>query len=134
MAIRGKIVLVPLLGVAGLALMGAAGPRALTPAMSGLWAIGQASDGHDAQRLCISDMRALAQWEHRSRHCRQTIIADGQSGAIVEYVCANGDFGRSDIKILTPRTLRIQTQGISKSFPFAYTLHARRLGACAPAR
>ena len=33
--------------------------------------------------------------------------------------------------MLTPRSLRIETQGISDSLPFNYVLQARRVGDCA---
>jgi hypothetical protein len=35
--------------------------------------------------------------------------------------------------VLTPRTLRVATQGIAAGAPFNYVLHARRTGNC-PAR
>jgi hypothetical protein len=34
--------------------------------------------------------------------------------------------------LLTPRTIRIATQGISAGGPFNYVVHARRAGNCNP--
>ena len=117
------------LGLAAIGLA-AAGPRALAPAMGGLWDVGRSADGHDAQRLCLHDPIILAQWEHRGGRCTRVILSDQGSRATIHYTCADGGFGRSDLELLTPRTIRVDTQGISGGYPFAYTLHARRVGDC----
>jgi hypothetical protein len=58
------------------------------------------------------------------------VIADRGTHAVIHYTCADGGFGRSDVTLITPRTLRIVTQGISGGQPFHYQLHARRVGNC----
>jgi hypothetical protein len=110
--------------------VGGAAPRALAPATGGLWDVGRSADGHDAQRLCLRDPAILAQWEHRTGRCTRVILSDQGSRATIHYTCADGGFGRSDLELLTPRTIRVDTQGISGGYPFAYTLHARRVGDC----
>jgi hypothetical protein len=35
------------------------------------------------------------------------------------------------VTLITPRSLRIDTQGISGGYPFHYQIHARRVGNCA---
>lgn len=105
-------------------------PRAMAPALPGLWDVSHSADGKNAERLCLPDPSVLAQWEHRGGRCTRVVIEDSGTKAAIQYTCADGGFGRSDLTLLTPRTLRVATQGISQSYPFAYTLHARRVGDC----
>jgi len=51
-------------------------------------------------------------------------------GVLVHYTCARGGFGRSKIDVLTPRSIRIETQGIADDLPFNYVIQARRVGEC----
>ncbi|MEQ7872429.1 hypothetical protein ABDK56_00265 [Sphingomonas sp. ASV193] len=107
-------------------------PGALAGVDGGAWEVGKSADGHDATKVCIADPMQLAQWEHRGGRCSRVVLSDSGNKVVVQFTCADGAFGRSDIEVLTPRTLRIATQGISGGYPFQYTLHARRDGACAP--
>ena len=110
--------------------LAAALPRALAGAAGGLWEVGRSADGKDAQKLCLPDPTVLAQWEHRTARCTRVLISDQANHARFHYTCVNGGFGDSEMVMLTPRTLRVTTQGISDNYPFGYTLHARRLGDC----
>ncbi|MDQ3077295.1 MAG: hypothetical protein M3Q83_00455 [Pseudomonadota bacterium] len=110
---------------------GASSPRALAPASPGLWEIGTSARGANARPICVADPLALARWEHRRARCTSVILSDVGNKAVVDYVCAGGGFGRSEMTLVTPRTLRIATQGISPEGPFNYILHARRVGNCA---
>jgi len=49
---------------------------------------------------------------------------------VIHYSCPGNEFGRSTMTVITPRSLRIETQGISDNLPFAYVLQARRVGEC----
>ena len=124
------------IGVAGLVTVaaalvgGAAAPRALLPALGGLWEVSQRADGHGAQRICVPSPVMLAQYEHRTGRCTRSVITDNGSETLISYSCADGGFGQSKITLLTPRTMRIDTQGISGNLPFHYRLHARRVGDC----
>ncbi len=105
-------------------------PHALTGAAGGLWEVGLNADGKDAKKICLPDPTVLAQWEHRDARCTRVLISDQGNKARFHYTCANGGFGDSEMVMLTPRTLRVTTQGISDNYPFGYTLHARRVGEC----
>jgi hypothetical protein len=72
----------------------------------------------------------LAQYEHLRANCERDIIRDQQSRAEIHYTCSGGAFGQTTVQLLTPRSLRIETQGISDNAPFHYVLQARRLGNC----
>jgi len=114
-------------------LVAAAVPRALAPAAGGLWEVSRTASGHDATRLCVVSTDLLAQFEHRQQRCHRTVVSDQGTEALISYNCPGGGFGQSKITLITPRTLRIDTQGISDNMPFHYQLHARRIGDC-PAR
>ncbi len=73
---------------------------------------------------------ALARFEHRARPCTARVLKNAGSAASIEYSCAGAGFGHSDIQVITPRSLRIGTQGISDGLPFNYVLQARRIGDC----
>ena len=98
-------------------------------AQPGLWEI--ARSGSPPVRLCVARIVALAQFEHRNLSCTRTIIRDDGTRATIHYTCGPaGDFGQTDITLVTPRALSIDTQGISAGAPFRYTLQARRIGDC----
>lgn len=108
------------------------GAAQLPPAMTGagLWEVARKASGHSSQRLCLTNPAILTQWEHRRAQCRRTVVSAGESQAEVSYTCGGGEFGSSKVRALTPRALRIETQGISRGYPFGYVLHARRMGDC----
>lgn len=125
-----SIVRASLASLSGSLLIGAAAPTALAPALPGLWEIGRSATGANARRACIVEPVALSQWEHRGGRCTRVVIADSGNKAVIHYTCADGGFGRSEMTLVTPRAIKIATQGISNAGPFAYTLHARRVGNC----
>lgn len=110
------------------ALVAASLPSALHG--QGLWEVGKSPSGTGSERRCLLDPAILAQWEHQNDQCTRVVVSTGTSNSEVHYTCTNGGFGTSHIRLLTPRSVRIQTQGIAKGFPFGYTLHARRIGNC----
>ena len=118
-----------LIGVAAVA----AAPRALASANGGLWQVAFSAKGVAEASVCVADPMTLGQWEHRGGRCSPTILSDQGNKLVISYTCADGGFGRSEMSLLTPRTIRIATQGISAGGPFNYVLHARRAGDC-PAR
>jgi hypothetical protein len=115
---------------AALALMAAAQPSALAQTQPGLWEISGAPGTSAPIRQCVADVAALARFEHRSKPCRAKILKDSASSILVEYSCGGAGFGNSDIEVITPRSLRISTQGISGGLPFNYVLQARRIDDC----
>jgi hypothetical protein len=94
----------------------------------GYWEIDRS--GAEPRRLCITNLNTLAQFEHRDANCPRTVIRDSRSEATVHYTCRGGDFGESRMTALTPRSIRVQTQGLSAGSPFNYTFQARRVGNC----
>lgn len=121
-------------GAAGLLLvLGAAGPpEALKTAMPGLWEISGQPLSQNPVRLCVADLASLAQIEHRRSRCTRVVIRDKPTMTEIHYTCAGGGFGRTTMKLITPRSLRVETQGIAGSAPFNYVFQARRIGDCPP--
>ena len=118
----------------GTGLLTAAAPMTDSPraAKPGLWEISHSATGVAAERICLPDPMILSQWEHRGGACTRVVIADLGAELTIHYTCAGGGFGQSTVTLLTLRTMRIETQGISDGLPFNYVLHARRKGDCLP--
>ena len=116
--------------VAVWALAAAGQPSALAQTRGGLWEVDGAPGAAKPILQCIPDTRVLAQFEHRGQACPRTVIANAGTNATIEYNCGSSGFGSSRITVLTPRSLRIETQGISKGLPFNYVIQARRVGDC----
>ena len=115
---------------AALLLLGAAQrPQALAQSSPGLWEISGLPGGAPL-RQCVADPAALARVEHRGESCTQVVVSDGPAQAVIHYTCVKNGFGQTKITALTPRSLRIETQGISGGAPFNYLIQARRVANC----
>ena len=95
----------------------------------GEWEV-STSTATSGDRVCLMDPTLLLQWEHRGKRCERAILSSSPEHADVQYHCTGGGFGTSKVEELTPRTVRIESQGISDGYPFAFVLHARRVGPC----
>ena len=107
-------------------------PAALAVTSGGLWEISGAPGTKAPERMCVADTAVLAQYEHRGQMCTRLVISDTPTATVIHYTCTGGGFGRSKLTLVTPRSLRIETQGISDNLPFNYVLQARRVGECGP--
>lgn len=105
-------------------------PSILSKATSGLWELSRGNGVPRLSRQCIADPALLAQIEHARVNCTRVIIRDLPTSAEIHYTCPGGGFGRTTISMFTPRSFRIETQGISRSAPFNYVVQARRVGNC----
>jgi hypothetical protein len=113
-----------------LALIAAAQPSALAQTQPGVWEISGAPGAKAPIRQCVGDVASLARFEHRSNQCTAKVLKDDGSSVAIDYSCGGAGFGHSEIDVITPRSLRISTQGISKGLPFNYVLQARRIDDC----
>jgi hypothetical protein len=128
---RIKAVLIICAGAGGLLLLGAArAPGAIALASPGLWELTGLPNAGAAARQCLANTGALARLEHRGQNCRETVISQSATATVIHYTCANGGYGHTRVTMLTPRALRIETQGISANLPFNYKIQARRIGDC----
>ncbi|MCM8557150.1 DUF3617 domain-containing protein [Sphingomicrobium sediminis] len=105
-------------------------PRILDPVEPGLWEVTIPGSDARAQRLCLRDVSLLAQYTHRSNQCTRMTVSERGQTALVRYTCTEGGFGSTEVEVVTPRSLRLSTQGIHNGRPFNRTYLARRLRAC----
>ena len=112
------------------AALAASPPSALTKVAGGLWEVSGAPGAKAPVRQCVADVLALAQFEHRSKKCTRNVISDGKSSTRITYDCGSAGFGQTEVDVITPRSLRISTQGISDQLPFNYVVQAHRVGEC----
>jgi hypothetical protein len=108
----------------------AAQPKALAAAKPGVWEISGRPGAARAQRMCVRDLATLAQLEQGRAQCTRVVIRDLPAKAEIHYTCSSGGFGQSTIEPITPRSLRVETQGIAAGAPFHYVFQARRVGEC----
>jgi hypothetical protein len=111
-----------------LALTAAVRPSVFMQTAGGLWEVTRVDGGR--RNICVADPLVLAQYEHLRSSCSRDVIRNQQSRAEIHYTCSGGAFGQSNVQLITPRSLRIETQGISGDAPFHYVLQARRIGNC----
>ena len=116
--------------LAGAAVMAAPRPAAFAQAAPGMWEISGYPGARGPARECIGNLALLAQYEHRHQNCSSSVVSDRSPSSVIQYSCPGGGFGRTTVTMITPRSLRIETQGISDNLPFNYTLQARRVGDC----
>lgn len=118
------------LAIAAIALLAAEQAPTLSQAQPGQWELAGAPGSKTPVRQCVSDIQSLARFEHRGKNCSSQVTSQRGSSTVVRYQCGSSDFGQSQIDVITPRSLRISTQGISDGLPFNYVLQAHRIGDC----
>jgi hypothetical protein len=118
--------------VAGPALtQGGAGKLpALAKLEPGLWRLRNLDDSSTLPPVCIGDPNILMQIQHRNSPCSRLVVANDPRVVTVQYTCPAGGFGRTSIRVETPRLAQIDTQGIVENAPFGYRAEARRVGPC----
>lgn len=123
-------VILALAAAAPAAALAASPPSALAQVAGGMWEISGAPGTQTPIRQCVADILALSQFEHRGHICSRKILSDSARSTLINYSCGSAGFGQTQIDVITPRSLRISTQGISEQLPFNYVLQARRVGDC----
>ena len=111
-----------------LTLAAAIRPSVFSQTTGGLWEVSRANGVR--RNLCLPDPVMLAQFEHLRASCTRDVVRNQERRAEIHYTCSGGAFGQSTVDLITPRALRIETQGISGNAPFHYVLQARRVGNC----
>lgn len=112
------------------AALAASPPSALAQVSGGLWEISGAPGIRKPVQQCVADVLALAQFEHRAKACSRNVITDKKRSTRITYDCGAAGFGQTEMEVITPRSLKISTQGISDQLPFNYVLQAHRVGEC----
>jgi hypothetical protein len=118
------------ISVPALALVAAQPLPTFADAQPGLWEISGGPAARAPIRQCVADVTTLARFEHRGKGCTAKVLKSRPGSTSIEYACGAAGFGHSEVEVLTPRSLRISTQGISAGLPFNYVLQARRIDDC----
>lgn len=101
---------------------------ALAMLQQGLWQL--RGEGEPTRTICVADPYALIQLRHKATACARLVIANQKSTATVHYSCPGAGWGRTTLRVETPRLATIDTQGIADNAPFAFKAEARRIGSC----
>ena len=127
-----RAILILAAGVIGVAVTAGAAeqPPSFGQAQPGLWEISGAPGSKTPVRQCVADVAALARFEHRAANCTAKVLKSSGSTTAIEYSCGGAGFGHSEVQVITPRSLRISTQGISGGLPFNYVLQVHRVDDC----
>ena len=80
--------------------------------------------------VCLGDPLLLAEPLHAPQSCTTEILAMDRHVATIGFVCPGMGRGRTEIRVETPRLVRIDMQGIGNGAPFALRARARRTGPC----
>src|SRR5262249_45412161 len=105
-------------------------PSVFTQIAPGYWEVSGVPGAKTPLRQCLPDVTVLARFEHRAHACTEKVTSGDQSSTVIDYSCGGSGFGHSKVDLITPRSLRIDTQGVSDRLPFNYVLQARRVGDC----
>lgn len=109
--------------------------RALAGLEPGLWQLRLLGpDARQPQSICVADPAQLLQVQHRDAPCSRLVLSDDPRGTTVHYTCRANGFGRTSLRVETPRLAKIDTQGIVDNAPFAYRAEARKVGSCGNTR
>lgn len=101
---------------------------ALQQLEAGLWQLDVR--GRAPRLMCVTDPIVLVQVEHDQPGCSRFVIANETKSSTVHYSCQRAGWGRTTIRVETPRVATILTQGIARNAPFDYAVQARRVGGC----
>ncbi len=113
----------------------AAGPGAksvLENLDHGDWDLRVRNDDGAKQQICFDGGRQLIQIRHANLNCKSVVLSDSPEQITVHYTCPGQGYGRTNIRRETSRLVQIDSQGIAKGVPFAFSAEARRTGACRP--
>lgn len=105
-------------------------PRSLSGVAGGLWELSGVPRSKAPVKQCVTNPVELAFVEHEAPGCTHTVLGDAGDLLRLSYQCKSGGFGQATIKTLTPRSLRVDVQGIAGGGPYAYVMQAHRVGDC----
>ena len=95
----------------------------------GAWEI-RFRGGMPDRRICIRTGRELIQLQHNGQTCGKYSIESAESEVTVQYSCRGSGYGRTNLRMETPRLVQIESHGIKDDLPFQFSAEARFVGAC----
>lgn len=118
----------------GAALIGMQAARAVQAAplaqlAPGEWQLKEIG-GTDVRSVCAADPGALLQVQQPGQACARTVVDSAGRSLTVHYSCGGRGHGRSVLTVHTPRSIRLETQGIATGMPFNTDYDGRFVGPC----
>lgn len=96
----------------------------------GHWQLRTRGAGGAVESLCLDNGRRFIQLRHPSEQCSSVIVDDTRTEVTVQYTCPGRGYGRTHIRWESNRLAQIESQGIVRGAPFAFSAEARRVGDC----
>lgn len=102
----------------------------LTTIEPGQWQLHDTDD--DSRRnLCVRDPRVLLQLGHAdTAQCSRFVVSQSPRELTIHYTCPGAGHGRTTIGLVTPRSIKLETQGVAGGLPFQQNYAGRRTGVC----
>jgi len=114
----------------GLAVAAAApGLTALARVERGQWQLKEIGTNPETRTVCVRDPRILIHYGHDVAQCQHTVTVNDSNTTVIHYTC-RGSHGQTAVKVATPRSFNLDTQGIINGAPFEDSFEARYLGDC----
>lgn len=89
------------------------------------------TDDDSRRNLCVRDPRVLLQLGHAdTAQCSRFVVSQSPRELTIHYTCPGAGHGRTTIGLVTPRSIKLETQGIAGGLPFQHVYAARRTGGC----
>jgi hypothetical protein len=106
------------------------GVSALSSMQPGLWEFRSRGDASANRAICVTDPKAVLQLRHSGAACSRFVISDEPKATTVHYKCPAGGHGQTTVRVETPRLIQVETQGVDRREPFAFSAEGRRVGDC----
>ncbi|MGH6658420.1 MAG: hypothetical protein ACREBM_02090 [Sphingomicrobium sp.] len=105
-------------------------PKSLAGVAGGMWELSGIPGTRVPTKVCVAAPIELAFVEHAGAGCKHLVLGDSGDLLRISYRCSGAGFGQASIKTITPRSLRVDVQGIAANAPYAYVMQAHRTGDC----
>ena len=115
-------------GAAAASIAAPPGQTALARVETGNWHFTHGDGG--TRDLCVADASRLLQLRHAGQQCVRMDLGSDQEQAVVHYTCPGTGYGRTTIRVETPRLIHVETQGVANGAPFQFDMEGRRTGPC----
>ncbi len=118
-------------GLLAFPLVAAAAPLVFADAKPGLWELSVAGSAKPPIKVCVKNILEVAAVEHGAPgSCTYRDLGGGNTTKRVNFTCSGGGFGQAVMTVITPRNLKVATQGLVDGAPYNENFQARRLGDC----
>lgn len=96
----------------------------------GQWQVRERGATPPPVMMCVRDAQGLARLRHAGALCRSFVVENTLRRATVHYECPGKGYGQTTLRVESTGVARLDSQGVERGVPFAFTAEARRLGPC----